>query len=150
MAERSDRKMDEARLAVILEAYGADSRRWPEDERAAARALLAGSAEARALRDAAEALDTLLDVPAPPAPSPELMAAILAAAERPSWRQWLVDLWPIGPIWQPASAFAAAIVLGIAIGVGAPDLVLPNGGDALITEAESLAFGPAFIAEDAL
>ena len=150
MTERSDRKMNEARLAAILEAYGADPRRWPEAEQAAALALLSRSAEARALKDEAAALDTLLDVPQAPIPSPELKAAILAAAERPSWRQWLADLWPIGPVWQPASAFAAAIVLGIAIGVGAPELVLPNGGEALITEAESLAFGPAFIAEDAL
>ncbi len=150
MVERDDRIMDLARLAAILDAYGADPRRWPQDERAAALALLADSPEARALCDAAEALDTLLDAPVPPAPSPELRAAILAAAQRPSFRQLLADLWPFGPAWQPASAFAAAVLLGVAIGIGAPELVLPNGGDALVTEAESLAFGPALTLEDAL
>ncbi len=150
MPEPTDRKMDMARLAAILEAYGADDRRWPQDERAAALALLADSPEARALRDQAAALDTLLDVAGAPAPSPELMAMILAAAERPAWRQWLAEFWPFGPAWQPASAFAAAVVLGVAIGFGAPDLVLPGTGDALVAAAEDLAFGPALMMEDAL
>lgn len=150
MAERDAKPMDMARLAEILDAYGADDRRWPRAEREAALALLSRSPDARALRDQAAALDTLLDVPAPPAPSPELKAAILAAARRPEWRQWLAEFWPLGPAWQPASALAAAVVLGVAVGIGAPDLVLPNGGDALVAEAESLAFGPALNLEDGL
>ncbi len=150
MPETSDRKMDMARLAAILDAYGGDERRWPESERAAALALLAESAAARALRDEAAALDTLLDVALAPAPSPALRAALLAAAERPAWRRWLAEVWPFGPAWQPASAFAAAMVLGVAIGFGAPDLVLPGEGDALVAAAEDLAFGPALTMEDAL
>ena len=150
MVEQGRDDMDMARLAQLLDAYGADPRRWPAEERQPALALLSRSAAARALRDDAAALDTLLDTSVAPAPAPQLMAAILAAAERPGWRQWLAELWPLGPAWQPASAFAAAILLGIAVGVGAPDLVLPGAEDGLVVEVESLALGPAFNLEDGL
>jgi hypothetical protein len=150
MVERDETQMDMARLAELLDAYGADARRWPKDEREAALALLSDSAEARALRDDAAALDTLLDTSSAPAPSPELMAAILAGAARPGWRRWLAEFWPVGPAWQPASAFAVAVVLGVAIGIGAPDLVLPDAADSAVAEVESLALGPAFDLEDGL
>lgn len=150
MPERDSRPMDPGRLAEILDAYGADPRRWPQAERAPAEALLAVSEEARALRDRAAALDALLDLSAAPTPAPELQAAILAGAHRPGWRRWLADFWPVGPAWQPASAFAAAIVLGVAIGVGAPDIVLPDAADGAIAEVESLALGPTLDLEDGL
>jgi len=150
MVERDDQRMDMARLREILDAYGGDPRRWPQSERDAAEALLAVSDEARALRAEAAALDALLDRPTAPQPSPELRAAILAGAQRAGWRRWLADFWPLGPAWQPASAFAAAIVLGMAIGFGAPDIVLPDAGDSAIAEAESLALGPTIDLEDGL
>jgi hypothetical protein len=150
MVERDAERMNLTRLRDILDAYGADPRRWPAAERDAALALLSGSEEARALRDEAAALDTLLDTAQVPAPSPELMAAILAGAAPAGWRRWLADFWPVGPVWQPASALAAAVVLGVAVGIGAPDLVLPDAADGAVAEVESLAFGPAFDLEDAL
>jgi hypothetical protein len=70
------------RLARILEAYGADPARWPHAERDAARSLLDRSADARALRDAAAALDGLLDRAATAEPSPALAGRILARAPR--------------------------------------------------------------------
>ncbi len=139
--------MDLARLLELLDAYGADPRRWPAGERAAAEALIAESAEAANLREDAAALDMLMDLSAAPAPSPELMVQVLAARE-PSG--WLSVLWPFGPAWQPATAMAAAAVLGIAIGIAAPDFVIPDYGDSAIAEVESLAFGPALNLDNGL
>lgn len=67
------------RLRQLLDAYGATPDRWPAEERAAALALLASSVEARAQRDAAARLDTLLDLAPVVPPSVELAARILTA-----------------------------------------------------------------------
>ncbi len=142
MPERETRTMESRRLAEILDAYGADPGRWPDAERDAVRALLADSAEATALRDAAAALDTVLNAVAAPAPSPELMAAILASAAPSGWRSWVAGFWPFGPVWQPVSALATAAVLGIAIGAAAPSTILPEFADySAQEEAENMAFG---------
>lgn len=51
-----------ARFARILEAYGAEPRRWPEAERAAALAFLDARPElAKPMLEEARALDALLD-----------------------------------------------------------------------------------------
>jgi len=68
------------RLIELLDAYGARSEQWPFGERAAALALLRHSAEARARRDEAARLDTVLDQAVAPAASPELLARVLATA----------------------------------------------------------------------
>ena len=93
-------EVDHDRLEALLEAYGADPERWPAAERDQAVALLASSAEARALQREAATLDRMLDLAAPPAPSPELMADILAGASVSPWRRWAAMLWPFGPIWK--------------------------------------------------
>ncbi len=142
MPERETRNMESRRLAGILDAYGADPGRWPDAERDAARALLADSAEATAHRDAAAALDTVLNAAAAPAPSPELMAAILTAAEPSGWRGWVAGFWPFGPVWQPVSALATAAVLGMVIGAAAPTSILPELTEySAQEEAEDMAFG---------
>ena len=144
------RPMDLARLAEILDAYGADPRRWPADEHAAVEALIAGSPEAATMREDAAALDMLMDLSTAPAPSPELMARVLAAREPADADGWLSFLWPFGPVWQPASAMAAAAVLGIVIGAAAPDIVIPDFGDSAIAEVESLALGPSLNLDNGL
>jgi len=70
------------RLGELFDAYGARPERWPSAERAAALALLFASREARARRDAAAALDTMLDRAPAPNPAPELADRILAGARR--------------------------------------------------------------------
>jgi hypothetical protein len=70
------------RFTALLEAYGADPARWPDAERAGAHVLLERSAEARARRDAAAALDGLLDRAATTQPSRALAERILAQAPR--------------------------------------------------------------------
>ncbi|HYE00512.1 MAG TPA: hypothetical protein VEH84_14095, partial [Alphaproteobacteria bacterium] len=88
-----DAPMDAARLRALLDAYGARPERWPPAERAAALALLAASAEARAARAEAAALDALLDLAAAPAPSAALVGRILGDAAAPrGWRRALAAL----------------------------------------------------------
>jgi hypothetical protein len=124
--------MNLKRFKEIVEAYGADPARWPANERAAAEAFLAASSEARAVRDAEARLDTVLSRAESPAPSTELAARILRTA--PTERRtrsagltsWLAELWE-GPIWQPATALAVSMVLGLAVGAFAP--LFPDEGD---------------------
>jgi hypothetical protein len=68
------------RLRQLLDAYGGNPDRWPQEEREAALALLETSPEARAARDRAADLDAILDrAPAEEAPS-DLATRILNTA----------------------------------------------------------------------
>jgi len=53
-------KMDETRLLAIIQAYDGDPGSWPEAERDSAFVLLETSSTAKAARDTAVALDTML------------------------------------------------------------------------------------------
>jgi hypothetical protein len=53
--------LSKTRAQEILNAYGADSERWPEDERQSLIQLLAQSPELQALRETGVQLDGLLD-----------------------------------------------------------------------------------------
>ncbi len=116
------------RFHELLDAYGAEAGRWPEDERGAARALLGASEEARALLDEATLLDGALDALEAPAPSPALTAQIeglvheprhtapgLRAQQNPSLGQRL-RAWRAA--WRPA-VLAASGALGLAVGIAA-------------------------------
>lgn len=106
--------LDMARLATLLDAYGADPQRWPEPERDAALALLRASEPARILQRAAAALDAKIDAWAVPPHSAALRAAVIASAPpHRGWRQGLTDLWRDLGGWQLAGpAFAASLALG--------------------------------------
>jgi anti-sigma-K factor RskA len=112
------------RLRAIVDAYGADPARWPAAERAAGEALLAGSAEARALVAETADLDAALDSLPALQPSPAMRTAVLAAAPRPAapsllarlhdgWREVFGELGG----WRLAGGvLAASLVLGIVSG----------------------------------
>lgn len=116
------------RFAGIVDAYGASPERWPADERAAAEAMVAGSAEARALLAEAAALDSVLSAAPVDAPSAALTERLIAARPRgpaamasPRVSQGilrgLIDaVWPYGSPVVPAGALAASIMLGVALG----------------------------------
>ena len=127
-----------ARFRRIVEAYGAQPRRWPEAERAWALSLLESSAEARAFRDQAAALDALLDQAEVTEASPELMADVLAAASPSAWRSWGSLLWPFGPLWQPAAGLALAALIGVMLGAAFPS---PAEIAELTAEIDSLLLG---------
>ena len=78
MTDRSHMTIE--RLREVLDAYGANPDRWPREERAAAQALLAESAEARRSRDASLQLDAILDLAPANESSPALLERIAAAA----------------------------------------------------------------------
>ena len=78
--------MKAERLQALADAYGADLRRWPADQRALAESLLAADPSLRALLDEAATLDALLDAAPTTAPSAALMEQVLAAAPKPRMR----------------------------------------------------------------
>ena len=76
----TEERMRPERFAAILEAYGAEPRRWPADERQSALEYLMTSQEARRLREDAARLDGLLGAVPPVRPSAGLRERILADA----------------------------------------------------------------------
>lgn len=116
------------RFTALLEAFGADPKRWPDAERAAALAFAAAEPAAKALMRDAAALDALLDAAEAPGPS-DLLAARLAR-RAPG---------PRAPVWRTAVAFAACAVFGLVLGFGGASRV---GGEA--EDAFAAALTPAW------
>jgi hypothetical protein len=114
------------RFAALADAFGADLRRWPEAERAAAQALTRESDIARARLAEADALDAMLDLSRVAAPSAELRQRILAAAPQQSsiraaandpasarakLLRWLSGLGAVGVLTCGAVAGAAVVAV---------------------------------------
>ena len=101
--------MNAERFAAIVEAYGAEPRRWPESERADAEAF-AARPEARSILADARALDVMLDATDAPAPvNLGFMRQALASAPKA----------PTPAVsWRPVAAMAACAVIGVALGFG--------------------------------
>ncbi len=126
-------------LAAI---HGAEIRRWPQAEQAAAKALAGTSPAAQAVLEREQALDDALSAWDTPAPSEALMARILGDAAEVSLStvntatiapQRLPERTTSGILawfsgissWRPAGAMAACLAAGFSIGIyGAP---LPDG-----------------------
>lgn len=124
------------RFSDLNDAYGADLRRWPENERSAAEALLARDARARLMRDQADILDQWLDAAARPVVSADLREQVLASASkaglksRSSWRFWSRLAWISGAGW------AAAAFAGVAFGLSLTgSLTESQRADAVIYQA---------------
>lgn len=122
-----DREITLERFAAIVDAYGASPMRWPVAERSAAEALLAVSAEARALLADARMLDGMLASAPVEAPSSALVERLMAARPRAAaspvaakpqgfFRELIAVIWPYGSPALPTGALAASIVLGVALG----------------------------------
>jgi hypothetical protein len=111
--------MTAERFIALVSAYGADERRWPESERAAARAFMAAEPErARLALAEADAVDALLHAAPMPQVSMALRARVLASAAEAGLkvgkhgRRWLDRLTLLfGAGW------AAAACAGVAAGV---------------------------------
>jgi len=114
------------RFSALADAYGADLRRWPEADRAAAQALAQESAPARALLAEADALDAVLDLSRVASPSPELRQRILSEAPkarptrltapnstsaRSRLLRWLSGLGAVGVLTCGAVAGAAVVAV---------------------------------------
>lgn len=107
------------RFLALVAAYGADARRWPEAERAAARAFIAAEPDAAgpALAEA-DAADALLHASRVSHPSTALRDRVIASAAeaglkaRREGRRWLDRLaLTLGAGW--AAAACAGIVAGV-------------------------------------
>ena len=72
--------MDVTSFEDLIDRLGEDLSRWPDDQRLAAEGLLASSAEARTLHEAARALRRALA--APPVCAPASLADRIVAAAR--------------------------------------------------------------------
>lgn len=106
------------RFKELLDAFGADFKRWPETERAAARALIAREPAARAALAEACRLDALLDLydlPADMAAEARLRTALDAVPAGATVRHVLAS-------WPRAAALAATLLLGVATGMVASNL----------------------------
>lgn len=150
--------MSPDRLAEIIDACGADPRRWPEAERAAAEALLAASAEARALQREAAALDALLTpAPARIEPSDALRARIMAQAaslaaaqpRRAGWRQQVAEaagfLFPGGRMMPQLATLAFALAIGI--GAGFTNLGMADSQDSDLVTLQLASAAPVYLEE---
>lgn len=115
--------MDLDRFTTILDAYGAAPERWPAEERVDAEHLLNASPEARTLRDQAARIDLGLNRLAVPSATAALADAIARRAlATPQDRAfslagWLTQLLGGPPLWPRLAGFAAALVVGLGIGV---------------------------------
>jgi len=108
--------MDGGRFETLAQTYGADLRRWPPDERDAAREVRETHPElwTAALAEA-DALDVLLDFFVAPAASPALQARILARAPRgraQARARWLAGF---GVGAALATSCAAGLAAGLAV-----------------------------------
>ena len=123
MSARSTAGMTLNRLRTIVEAYGADPRRWPEAERGSAETLVAESAAARDLVARAGRLDAVLAEAVADVPDAAL-ARLTAATAFPPPRQesrsptgggWLNSL--ASAFWPRATVLASMAALGIIVGL---------------------------------
>jgi hypothetical protein len=103
--------MDEERFEGLTDAYGGESARWPQGERAPALRYLAATPAAHRTRASALELDAILDAWSMDGPSPGLAQRIAAAAPAPRTLR-ARDLWISGV------GLAAACVIGIMVGAG--------------------------------
>lgn len=111
--------MTAERFLALVAAYGADCRRWPESERAAAEAYAAthAGAAARALAEA-EALDALLRrSPVPQVPTALRDRVIAAAATAGSRAGRAGRLWIDRLSLAFGAGWAAAACAGVVAGV---------------------------------
>lgn len=104
--------MNRERFEQVLAAYGADSKRWPEAERAALMAFIVANSEAATMLAEAQAVDALLDAAREPlAANPQLASRILNAAPRKIVRVASFDT-------RARWALAACALLGVIVGYG--------------------------------
>lgn len=111
--------MNIERLTRLAEAYGADLRRWPEDARAGARALVAADPAARRILDEAATLDAALDDTPRAVVTPALRDRVLASAIEAGLKPRARRAFGLDRIaWALGAGWAAAACAGIVAGVG--------------------------------
>ncbi len=120
--------MNRERFEQILAAYGADPRRWPEAERAAAEAFAAANAVAASVVADEAGLDRMLDHAAQTSDTSALAARILAQASPRAAKAFDT---------RALIALAACAVFGVIVGYG-------GGQFAPLADADDYYFSAAF------
>lgn len=118
------------RFVALVDAYGADARRWPPPDRAAAVAFAADNAAAAAVLHEAAVLDALLDADVAAPASTSARLAVMAALPAPPQdiaRRWRELLALLGGWRIAAPAMAMSLVAGINLGA-ATGLTTLGGG----------------------
>ena len=92
-------------LAACLDRHGSDSADWPPGLRPSLQRLAGESPRARAMIEAAQAVESALDTLRPPPPSPGLAGRVADRLETPAGAR------PAKPWRLPATAAAAAVVV---------------------------------------
>ena len=136
--------MTAERFLALIAAWGADSRRWPAEERIAAEAFLAANPGfARPALQEAAAVDDLLRASRVSAPSAALRDRVLASAAeaglraRREGRRWLDRLGlALGAGW--AAAACAGVVAGVML----------TGHFTAATEADAVLYQASLLAVD--
>lgn len=138
--------MTPQRFAQIVDAYGADPRRWPDAERAAAQAFAqAHPREAAAPLAAAAALDACLAADVVEPADRALRRRIIASAEvqRPPRATGHRRPFMARPAawWIPGAALAGAGAAGIVAGALAMSLLVSGGHPSVTHEPSYLSTG---------
>jgi hypothetical protein len=130
-------EMNKERLKAIVEAYGAEARRWPEAEREAASAFVDAFPEIAApLLQETRALDAALDADAAPTHVNDVLAARIAGSFK---RQ------RAAPDWKPFAALAACALFGLIAGFGAGHSALQAQAPQAVAQLDDDAAGRAAI-----
>ena len=132
-------EMDAKRFEALTAAYGADPRRWPAAERAAAATFMdAEDAAAQRILFEARLVDAALDASVDPRASDALRQRVIADAAhaglrpRPPRRRWSPG--PLG--WASGAGWAAACVAGVIVGIDlASELAADARADAVLYQA---------------
>jgi hypothetical protein len=117
--------MNIEKFESLLEAYGADMRRWPAESREQAKAFAAASPHAVRLLEAEAAFDRMLDAAQTAPATRDLEDRILAAfsGRRPSSAHgWTRALSWMPLRWTQAAALACSLALGLAVGAALPSI----------------------------
>ena len=140
--------MTSERFLALVAAYGADARRWPEAERAAARAFAATEPDAAAALADADAADALLHASRVSHPSMALRDRVIASAAeaglkaRRQGRRWLDRLaLSLGAGWAAAACagvFAGVMMTGYLTADAQAEAVLYQASLMSVDDAEVL------------
>lgn len=136
--DKDDRPpMSAERFAALSSAYGADLRRWPEDDRAAG-AMFAASEAGQNLLTSAGILDARLDTYHVAAPDKAMHDSILRAASAHITQRRRRRFWWLG------LGLAGIGLAGAVAGLALATIVLPEtGSDQYLLDGNVTAFGDA-------
>jgi hypothetical protein len=131
--------MDAERFHALVEAYGGDRKRWPEERRLAAD-VFAATEDGRALLLEASRLDAYLALSVSPLPSVALIGRIAQSADNRviffrKLRQWLVGAGLVGVSLAGGLTGALAVaVIAPSPSISTPDTATAFGN--VVTESE--------------